>query len=221
MAEYDVDTIVRDAFFSGVKAGTIVEVGAAGPTYLSISSLYREMGWRVIAVEPNPVFCDAHRALGYEVLEYACADYDRDGVEFLIVDSGGQPYEGGTTTYEGFSSLVTDDGQVRLDPRIPASDIESVFVKVRKLDTLLAEHAPDLGAIDILSVDVEGWELEVLRGLDFSKYRPGVIIVENILDPSRKRVVRGQDEEYADFFESKKMKLWRRIGPNEVYTETW
>ena len=36
--------------------------------------------------------------------------------------------------------------------------------------------------IDVLSIDVEGYELKVLKGLNFEKYRPDVIIVE-YLDP--------------------------------------
>ena len=32
--------------------------------------------------------------------------------------------------------------------------------------------------IDVLSIDVEGFELKVLNGLDFTKYKPKVIIIE-------------------------------------------
>ena len=38
--------------------------------------------------------------------------------------------------------------------------------------------------IDILSVDVEGWELEVIAGLDLEKFKPRVMIIENLFgDP--------------------------------------
>ena len=37
---------------------------------------------------------------------------------------------------------------------------------------------------DYLSVDVEGWELEVLKGIDFKKYTPKVLLVENVLNNS-------------------------------------
>lgn len=45
-------------------------------------------------------------------------------------------------------------------------DIDSVRVPVRRLDALLAEHGLD--ALDILVVDVEGFEINVLKSLDLS-----------------------------------------------------
>ena len=40
--------------------------------------------------------------------------------------------------------------------------------------------------IDFLSLDVEGHEIEVMRGLDFEKYRPALILVEDgVRDLSR------------------------------------
>jgi len=68
-AEGDLDQIVRDCFFAGVSAGVFVDVGAARPDFLSMSALYRRLGWRAIAIEPKSVFCQAHRAAGFEVLE--------------------------------------------------------------------------------------------------------------------------------------------------------
>ena len=80
--ESGLDQLVYEQFFPGVTSGIFVDVGTAGPELLSMSAYYRELGWRVIAVEPNPDFCATRRAAGQDVLEYACADYDADGVAF-------------------------------------------------------------------------------------------------------------------------------------------
>jgi FkbM family methyltransferase len=202
--EGGVDRLVRRRFFPNVISGVFVDVGAAGPDFLSMSALYRDLGWRVIAVEPNPDFVEAHRSAGHEVYAYACSDRDADDVDFEIVDSHGSAYKGGAVSWESFSSLEIKPAYRALKDDL---DVRRIKVNVRRLDTILDEHAPEVDRIDIVSVDVEGWELEVLSGLTFERYRPKVVIVENLFsEASYRRALR--DLGYT---------LWRRRGPNDVY----
>ena len=198
------DRIVYEHFFLDVLTGVFVDVGAAGPEFLSMSALYRTLGWRVIAIEPNPVFCQAYLAAGHDVLEYACSDRDEDDVDFEVVDSHGTLYAGGPVSFESLSSLAIKDAYraVHAEP-----DVQRIKVKVRRLDTILAEHAPDVHRLDIVSVDVEGWELEVLDGLSFDRYRPAVLIVENLFTEAA----------YRRAMAERGYRLWRRVWPNDVY----
>ena len=202
--EGQVDRIVRDRFFPGTTRGVFVDVGAAGPDFLSMSALYRSLGWRVVAIEPNPAFCEAHRAAGHEVFQYACSDHDEDAADFEVVDSHGGAYGGGSVSFESFSSLTIKPSYRALRPDL---DVKRIKVNVRRLDTILAEHAPEVRHLDIVSVDVEGWELEVLDGLTFGRYQPTVLIVENLFAEARyRRALRARG--YA---------LWKRCEPNDVY----
>src|SRR4051794_5592381 len=142
--EHELDRIVYDAFFRGVTQGIFVDVGAAGPDYLSMSAMYRELGWRVIAVEPNPIFCEAHRAAGREVLEYACTDHDEDGVDFEIVDSHGAVYEGVPLSFESGSALTIKDEYRALHANPDALDVRRVTVNARRLDSILETHTPEV-----------------------------------------------------------------------------
>jgi FkbM family methyltransferase len=204
-AEGDVDRIVRQRFFPGEVSGIFVEVGAAGPEYLSISALYRSLGWTVIAIEPNPAFCELHSQRGLQVLQYACGNHDEDGVDFSVVDSHGRHYEGGGVSYESLSSLAIRESHTQPDADL---DVKRIKVNLRRLDTILKTHAADIDHIDLLSVDVEGWELEVLDGLDFPRYRPRVMIIENLR----------RDPKYRAQMRAKGYKLWRCMRPNDIYT---
>jgi len=60
----------------------------------------------------------------------------------------------------------------------PAGTInqESIDVPARTLTSILAQFNPP--RIDFLSLDVEGFEAEVFKGLDFRVYKPRFILVE-------------------------------------------
>jgi FkbM family methyltransferase len=206
-AEQEIDIAVRERFFPEKSTGVLIEVGAARPDYLSIGASYRERGWTVIAIEPNPDFCDMHRALGHEVLQYACSDQDKDGVDFYVVALKDADYLGGQVSFESFSSLgikgkFADDLQKR-----ERENERIIKVNVRKLDTILQEHYPVITEIDLLAIDVEGWELDVMRGLSAKKYQPRVVILENLF----------RSRSYRTFMRRNGYTLWKRLKPNEVY----
>lgn len=208
-AEDDIDLLVRETFFNGKTGpGVFVEVGAARPDYLSISASFRKLGWKIVAIEPNPDFCAAHRARGHDVHEYACSDVDADDVEFFVVDSKGADYLGGSVSFESFSSLGIKDEFADLHDTVKNNtQVRTIPVKVRRLDTILRQHEPDIDHIDILAVDVEGWELNVMRGLSIDKYHPSVVILENLFNK----------EEYVRFMSDLGFARWRRLEPNEIY----
>lgn len=206
-AEGNIDRIIQRRFFQGDGSGKIfVEVGAAKPDYLSMSALYRLIGWRIIAIEPNPEFCELHRKKGYEVLPYACGDHDQDDVDFFVVDSHGTQYLNGEVSYESFSSLGIKNSYAALKSDL---DMRKIQVKLRRLDTILETHAPNIERIDILSVDVEGWEIEVLNGLNISKYKPRVMIIENLFNEKKYRI----HMRHLNYI------LWKRVAPNDVYVD--
>lgn len=205
--EGHIDRLVEEALFSNMlQNGVFVEVGAAHPTYLSISKRFRDRGWKIISIEPIPEFCDEFRKLGYEVLQFACSDIDADNASFYAVKSAEAQYHDGYVTFESFSSLGVRNS-FALQKATVSTQTEIIPVVVRRLDRLLAEYAPDINHIDILSVDVEGWEMEVMRGFDLKKFNPKVIIMENNFS----------DYEQTEFILSQGYIRWSVVRPNEIF----
>ncbi len=52
-------------------------------------------------------------------------------------------------------------------------------IQTKKLVDVLDEHQAKFSKIDILNIDVEGYEMEVLLSNDWSKYKPSIILVED------------------------------------------
>jgi len=71
------------------------------------------------------------------------------------------------------------------------------------LDTIIKEA--NIEQIDILSVDTEGWELEVMNGLSLLK--PKVIMLENIFN----------EDSYREYMALKGYMFDARIKDNDVY----
>jgi FkbM family methyltransferase len=204
--EGDVDLVVQDAFFPDpAYRGTMIEVGAAKPDYLSVSATFRSRAWRVVSIEPNPYFCEMQRRQGNDVLQYACGDTDQDDVSFFVVRTDAT-YQGEPVTNESFSSLGVRGQYAEMMKSVPTS-VDEIKVKLRRLDTILREHAADLGEVDVVCIDVEGWELEVLSGFSFELHQPKVLIVENLF----------LDATYVDYFAKKGYALWKRLEPNDIF----
>jgi len=150
---------LKNKFFNQLQSGTMVEVGEAGPEFLSQSKPFRDIGWRCICIEPNPEFVIMHKDIGNEIYEYACSYEDADNVNFEIVT---QPING--ITYESFSSLEVSD-RLALTGYANGKKylfINTIKVNVRKLDTILEDLK--VSKVDYVIVDVEGWELNVMNG---------------------------------------------------------
>jgi FkbM family methyltransferase len=168
-AEFETDKIIYDTYFQD-KVGLSVEVGCADPYLYSMSMLFREKGWRCIGVEPNPKFIQKHRELGHEIYPYAATESHVGLSDFDLVDT---PM--GSFTYESFSSLRV---KPEYNQKYGVVCIEDVIqVQCKPLDLILQEAGVD--SIDLLSIDTEGWELEVMRGFSVDKYKPKVVLLEN------------------------------------------
>jgi len=186
----------------------MVEVGAARPDYLSIGAHFRKLGWQVLSIEPNPDFCAQHRALGNEVAQYACSDEDKDNVDFFVVNSNDASYLDGNVSFESFSSLgIKDEFAADLQKTKVKTDVTTIQVNVRRLDTILAQHQPPITRVNLLAIDVEGWELSVMRGFDLARFEPEVVILENLFKSAT----------YRRYMRAQGYTRWRRLKPNEIY----
>ncbi len=146
--------------FGRKRDGFFVEVGANHPTRLSQTWLLEQQGWRGILIEPLAACCSLLRAQrpNSRVCEMAVgAPEQRGHAEFIIA--------------------AEDNALSGLRPRTRPHAFSQTLVEVRTLDEILSRAGNP--HVDLLSIDVEGTELDVLRGFDLRCHRPEILLVED------------------------------------------
>jgi FkbM family methyltransferase len=152
--------LVRN-FFDFSPKGFFVDVGANDPAVDSQSFHLEQLGWRGLLIEPLPTYCELlRRNRSSQVVECACSSPENHGKSMPIKVAGVH------------SSL---------EPNLIAvgAKAETIAqVQVRTLDSVLRDYAVAPG-FDLLSIDVEGHEMEVFKGVDLRFWRPRLVLLED------------------------------------------
>ena len=94
-------------------------------------------------------------------------------------------------------------------------------INVNTLDNIIRNSKFRVNDIDFLSIDVEGNELNVLKGLNFKKYRPKIILIEfikpNIKEFYQHNIKDIEKSNIYKFMISKKYKLVNWIHDDLVF----
>jgi len=148
------------AFFGGDK-GFFVEVGANDPRVSSQTWQLEQAGWTGILIEPQPDLADRLRSTrSAKVFAVACSSPENAGSSLPLHLAG------------PMSAL---DRERMSHGAVPQAVIQ---VPVRTLDAILTETGAQ-SPLDFVSIDVEGHEIEVLKGFDLARWRPRLVLLED------------------------------------------
>ena len=157
------------AYFDFKKSGVFVEVGANEPVSPSSQSWHLEekLNWSGLLIEPNPDLAQKAKKNRPKsvVCECACTSPEKVGPLTLYI-----PVKNG-------QSIAAHAAVAKNIDMHNYKDHAEVRVQAGTLDHLLEKH--NVGLVDLLSIDVEGAELDVLRGLDLKKHSPALILLED------------------------------------------
>ena len=159
-------------FFEYRRDGFYVDVGAHHPRRFSNTCALYRRGWHGINIDATPGAMQAFRRERPRDVNIEAA-VSRDGRDLVL-----QQYD-----ESALNRFDTSTARQLDAARFQASS--KVTMKTRTLADLMTKHVPAGQQIDLLSVDVEGMDLEVLEGNDWSKYRPHCVLVELVVNSVR------------------------------------
>ena len=151
-----------------ISKGFYVDVGANDPIIDSVTKAFYDRGWKGINIDPSPKAYERLYALRPRDINLNIAIGDVDG-KLMFYD----------IAVSGWSTLDKDVAQKHQQDGV---EVKERTVDVKKLLDICKTYAPE--QIHFLKVDVEGAEALVFKGMEFSEFRPWIIVVEATLPNS-------------------------------------
>src|SRR5438093_4691896 len=153
------EDLIVDRLFEGRKTGFYVDVGAHHPVRFSNTHRFYRRGWRGINIEPDPEAIALFQKRRKRDTNVACGVAATEGRRTYFMFN-----EPALNSFDQALSEQRQNNRYRI--------VATKQIPVRPLSHILCEFLPPGVHIDFMSVDVEGYDLEVLRSNNWSQFRP-------------------------------------------------
>jgi FkbM family methyltransferase len=158
------------------EGGFFIEAGANDGFSQSNTYYFEKMrSWKGILIEPIPSLFNRCRKLRKGSVVINCAlvssQYQQDSITMVFANLMSL-VQGARKSISGDQDHIDRGVNIQRDVTAPYL----VSVPAKTLTSIL--DGEQVTTIDLLSIDVEGYEYDALLGLDLSRYRPRYIVVE-------------------------------------------
>jgi FkbM family methyltransferase len=158
------DTVLKFLLREGGN-GVYVDIGCNTPIYLSNTFFLYISGWNGICVDANERLCQQYKkARPFDTVVHAAVSDVEKEVTFHISDK--------------VPAVSTIDQQQLEEWKKHWEFNREVKMITQRVETILDKHLPTGTSIDVLSIDVEGHDLNALMSVNLNKYRPRFIVIE-------------------------------------------
>jgi len=168
------------SLFKRDHIGTFVDIGALDGMRFSNTYSFELAGWSGICVEAHPTYIPYIKKNRPKANIFHAAASNKDAPSTIFFTNK-------------FGSLSTLDGSMGkyFSKRFGKWFLghKKVKVPMRTVDTML--KVAGITKVDVVSVDVEGTEIDVLKGFSLAIYKPEILVLE-ALDKNREQ----QQHEY-------------------------
>ncbi len=159
------DLLVQYIFnLRGIRKPSYLDIGANHPYFISNTALFYRKGSRGINIEANPLLHDAfmkHRPNDVN-LNIGISDKEEE-LDFYIMSDN------------TLSTFSKDECNQLIASGKTLYKVEKV--KLTTISNILEQYCNGVFP-DFLSIDIEGFDFQILKSIDFSKSSPKVICVE-------------------------------------------
>ncbi len=195
------DIVLKDIFHRK-NEGLYVDVGCWHPKWGSNTFLLHQKGWEGINIDMDPFKIDMFNMARRNAINICTAVSDEEK---------NLPYY----SSKDHSAMNTLDPEFARIATMNKPDLNYELKKTKSitLDSIISATKHAKTEIDLLSIDVEGHELSVLRSLDFEMHKPKVVVVEI----HSEKIEDLLNSEIYEFIRGKKYSLYSWIQPSLIF----
>ena len=194
-AQFGEDAVLQAYLPEGT--GFYVDIGSGHPIQGSNTYALYELGWNGILVDPvlSNISLSQKVRPRDQAVHAAVGKSDQDRIDFIEFET----YQYSTTSEERATEVLDLGHPIRSRYQVP----------IRGLDEIIG-NAP-IASPTVLSIDVEGQEMSVLKSNDWSTFKPDFILIEDLDPPWANKT------NVMEFLEEKKYSLAAITGVTCLY----
>ena len=182
-AQYGEDKLLWE-MFNQRREGFFIEVGAWNGISLSNTYFLEQMGWTGILVEPlRERFEDCVRNRPRSRVVHAACTGPNQGATIKFTRVVGNEMLSCIHAEPAHAQRCRSEGRQFEEIEVPAITLDRLIMRERNGPWPgPGPWKPKVGwQIDLVSIDVEGGEMDVLRGFRLDRFKPRVLLIENNL----------------------------------------
>lgn len=202
--------LLLDSFFKNinVKKGIYIDVGCNHPFFNNYTYLLNKNGWSGINIDLDFHFIDLFNYFRPNDFNKQIVCSDTEGEKELFF-------------YHNKSALNTLSKEVYAFRNAKIEQVKKI--KTTTLNHILESSKYKDNKINFLSIDVEGYEMNVLKGFDLEKYSPDIVVIEYV-DLSMKKeefynnnITKVLDSEISTYMQSQNYSFVNWLNQDLVY----
>lgn len=189
-----------------LQNATYLDLGANHAKEMSNTYALYKKGVRGVLVEANPALIPELKLNRSEdiIVNKCLARNSRHAVTFYVLSGDGLS----NPDKSAVESMMAENPAITI-----VQEVEVETVTIHELFKQYFSEAPTF-----LNIDIEGMELDILQGIDFSKVRPKVIIVE-MIEYSMMINAGDRNQKILDFMKEKDYIEYAFTGINSIFVD--